>query len=338
MSLQLLIAESDRFSPRALATLQRHFTVTCADLDRAALLSSIAPYDALWVRLRNQIDQAVFRAAPRLRWVMTNTTGLNHIDLAAAANAGVRVVSLRGEVDFLRQIRATAELTLGLILALVRHLPRAVAHPLAGGWNRDLFEGRELAGLTAGIVGYGRLGSQVAKYLHAMDLRVLTCGPSLRQADVAPEISVVSERELLAQAEIVSLHADYTSENDGFFGARHFAAMRPGAYFINTARGELIDEAALLDSLQTGHLAGAAVDVLRDERSTGMAAHPLIQYAQTHDNLLITPHIGGNTRESLHKTEDFLAEKLCHMLLAEASPPSGEPAQFLAPASAPSAI
>ena len=119
-------------------------------------------FNALWVRLRNRIDREVFDAAPRVRFVITNTTGLNHIDQEEADRRGVRVISLRGESEFLKDVRATAEHTVGLLLALMRRIPAARDHVRRGGWNRDLFRGNELYGKTAGIVGYGRLGRLVA--------------------------------------------------------------------------------------------------------------------------------------------------------------------------------
>ncbi len=308
--LRLLIAELEGFSQTALRQLRETLEVETADLDRAGLLQRVDGFDALWVRLRNRIDREVFDAAPRLRFVITNTTGLNHIDLEEAERRGVRVISLRGEADFLKEVRATAELTVGLLLALVRHLPAAHAHVCDGGWNRDLFRGNELYGKTAGIVGYGRLGRIVARYLQAFDMRVLACGPHLKQSEVEPGVEVVDLGTLLSQSDVVSLHASLTSENRGFFGSEQFAAMRARSWFINTARGELVDETARLDGLTSGHLAGAALDVLCDERSGGMGNNPLVEYARGHDNLILAPHVGGNTAESLEKTESFLTAKL----------------------------
>lgn len=311
--LKLLIAESDRFSPAAVARLRKEFVVETADLDRSALLERVGNFDALWVRLRNRIDGEIFAAAPGLKYVITNTTGLNHIDLDEAERRGVRVLSLRGETDFLKDVRATAEHTVGLLLALVRRTPAAHAHVCAGGWNRDPFRGNELFGKTAGIVGYGRLGRIVARYLLAFDMRVLATGPHLSQGDVEFGIERMTFDELLASSDVVSLHANLTAESRGCFGGPQFAAMKRGSWLINTARGELVDEAALLDALQSGHLAGAAVDVLCDEQSGGMGDQPLVRYAREHDNLILTPHIGGNTVESLEKTELFLADKLIEL-------------------------
>jgi phosphoglycerate dehydrogenase-like enzyme len=173
-----------------------------------------------------------------------------------------------------------------------------------------MFQGRELYGRTMGLVGYGRLGRLVARSLKALDTRVLAADPHIDPGAAEAGVRMVSLDQLLAEADLVSLHVNLDDKTRGFFGREQFAAMKPGAWFINTSRGELIDEASLLQALESGRLAGAAVDVLCDERTDGMGAHPLVAYARGHDRLLITPHIGGCTLESMAKTELFLAEKV----------------------------
>ncbi len=310
--MKVVVAEGGGFNPEALALLRRHADVhVAASADRRDLLAAVGDADVLWVRLRHRVDAEVMEAAPRLTVIVSPTTGLNHIDLAEAARRGIRVLSLRGETDFLNDVRATAEHTLALMLALLRHVPAAVAHVRDGGWDRDRFKGRELHGKTVGVVGCGRLGRIVARYLAAFDVRVLGTDPALRGDDAGPHVTLTSLEELLARADIVTLHVNLDERTRGFFGRPQFAAMKRGAWFVNTARGELVDEQALLDALRSGRLAGAALDTLADERPAGMAEHPLVAYARTHDNVLITPHIGGCTAESMEKTELFLATRLC---------------------------
>lgn len=281
-----------------------------ADLDRSGLLAAVREVDVLWVRLRNRIDAEIMAAGHRLKAIVTPATGLNHIDLEQARCRGIRVLSLRGETDFLMGVRATAEHTLALILALLRHVPRATAHVHDGGWNRDLFKGRELHGKTVGIVGYGRLGRIVARYLKAFDTRVLAADPHIDRRAVEPGITLVPFTQLLREADLVTLHVNLSDATQRFFGREQFALMKPGSWFINTSRGELVDESALLEALGSERLAGAALDVLCHEDSGGMQAHPLVDYAREHDHLMITPHIGGCTIESMEKTELFLATKL----------------------------
>lgn len=312
----ILIAESAGFSPQALGQLRQHAEVIAADLDRAGLLAAVPVADVLWVRLRSRIDDEVLEAASRLRILVTNTTGLDHIDLEAARRRGVRVVSLRGEEEFLKSIRATAELTLALVLALVRRLPAATAHVTAGGWDRYRFKGHDLFGQTAGVVGLGRLGRIVAGYFQAMGMQVLA---TTLEPEAVPGVRLVPLEELLGRADVVSVHVDLNPGTRRLFGRREFALMKPGAWFVNTSRGEVVDEPALLDALERSALAGAALDVLTGEPWTDLTGHPLVRYAAAHDNLLLTPHIGGYTVESLARTELHLTGVVLRLLESPAS-------------------
>lgn len=278
------------------------------DLDRGGLLAFSQPVDVLWVRLRTQIDAEVMDALPGLRAIVTATTGLNHINLEDAEKRGISVLSLKGETEFLTEIRATAEAAVMLMLTLLRRFPEASRMALHEPWDRERVKASELDKKTVGIYGYGRLGRIVAGYCLAFRCRVLAC--DIQPFEPAPGVTAAGPDTLLAESDIVSLHADYRPENRRFFGADHFAKMKPGARFINTARGELVDEDALLAALSSGRLAGAAVDVLADETTTGQTGHPLIDYARQNSSLILTPHIGGATVESMHKTEDFLAARL----------------------------
>jgi D-3-phosphoglycerate dehydrogenase / 2-oxoglutarate reductase len=307
----ILIAESEGFSPAALRQLRSRADVVEADLGREELLAAVSSADVLWVRLRNQIDGPILDAAQRLRVIVTNTTGLNHIDLEAAHRRGIRVLSLKGEVDLLKTVRATAELTLGLMLSLVRRLPAAAAHVQQGGWDRYAFKGHDLYEKTAGIVGLGRLGRIVAGYLQALGMRVVATS---REEEAAEGVSLLPLEELLPLVDLVSVHVDLNPDTRGMFGDRQFAAMKDDAWFVNTARGEVVDERALLHALESGTLGGAALDVLAGEPLSVTPSHPLVRYAATHDNLIVTPHIGGYTFESLARTELHLAGTLVRFL------------------------
>lgn len=314
---RILVAECAGFSASAAALLREAGEVVLADLDRAALLRAVADADVLWVRLRHRIDAAVLDAAPRLRVLATPTTGLTHVDTDAAERRGVRVLSLRDDTAALRDVRATAEHTVGLLLALLRRLPAAATHVIEGGWDRDRFKGRELYGRTVGIVGYGRLGRIVGRYLRAFDVRVLAADPRVAPAELEPGVTLVPLATLLAESDVVTLHASYTPVTHGLLGASELAMMKPGAMLVNTARGELVDEAALLDALRTGRLGGAALDVLAGERAAGMGEHPLVAYARGRDDVVITPHVGGCTIESMEKTELYLARRLVALLAGD---------------------
>ena len=314
---KILVTESSGFSSEAAALLRKHGDLVLADLTRAGLLSEVGEADVLWIRLRHRIDVEILAAAPRLTMIITPTTGLNHIDLAEAERRGIKILSLQGETQFLNDVRATAEHTIALTLSLLRRVPSAVEDVKKGSWDRDRFKGRELFGKTIGVIGYGRLGRIVAKYFSAFDTRILVSEPHLDLLSIGSDIAMLGIDELLQQSDIVTLHVNLSDRTRYFFGKEQFSKMKASAWFINTARGELIDETALLDALRSGHLAGAALDVLQNEQYNDMGLHPLVAYAREHENLLITPHIGGCTVESMDKTEVFMAQKLCEAGLQE---------------------
>ena len=314
--LRLLIAESNGFSAEAIRLLEDHYVVEQQDLDRQRLLASVGDADVLWVRLRHMIDAEIMDAATDLEVIATNTTGLNHIDLEEADRRGIQVVSLKGEVDFLDSIRATAEHTIALTLALLRRIPDAHQHVCDGYWDRGQFQGSEIHEKTVGVIGYGRLGRIVAGYFESFGARVIVHSRDILAGTSIDGRQAVILDELLRQSDIVSLHASYEPDNDRMIGAVQFACMKPGAVFVNTARGELVDEEALVTVLREHRIAGAALDVIRDEQKEDGASVAIRDLAQQ-SSVLLTPHIGGNTRESLEKTEVFLAEQLCAMAQAD---------------------
>ena len=317
-AMRLLIAESRDFSPEAADVLRQHFDVELADLDRRQLIERVRNVDLLWVRLRTMIDSEVMDANPKLQAIVTNTTGLNHIDLDQAEKRAIRVISLKGETDFLKEVRATAEHTIALTLALLRKIPAAHEHVCRGNWDRTPFLGSEIYGKTVGIIGYGRLGEIVSRYFAALGASVVIHSRDLRARLQIHGFDSMTLDELLAASDIVSLHANWEPANDGMIGRREFGLMKPGAYFINTARGEMVDESALLDAVEQRHLGGAAIDVIDCEHDRSGSFERLVKLAKSTDRLLVTPHIAGYTRESLCKTDTFLARRL-HTLINKQS-------------------
>lgn len=309
---RVLNAEPSEYVDEARALLAPVADLVEPELDRPGLLDAVAGADALIVRLRFQIDREVFDAAPRLKAIVSATTGLDHIDGRVAAERGVTVLSLKGETEFLRTIKATAEHTWGLLLALVRRIPAASAAVAAGRWNRDEFRGRELAGRNLRIVGLGRIGRQVAEYGRAFGMHVAAVDPNgadwpayvERRADLAA---------LLADADVISLHVPLADETAGLLGARELAFAPRGCVVVNTSRGEILDEQALAGALRSRRLAGAAVDVLQGERLHGTS--PLRScLGDPSINLIVTPHIGGATWESMARTEVFMARRLRELI------------------------
>jgi D-3-phosphoglycerate dehydrogenase len=307
---KILNLEPKGYSPEARSILESFATVDEQRMTRTELLDTIGDYDALIVRLDYTIDKEVFEHADNLDAIATATTGLNHIDTEAAADHGVEVICLRGEREFLNSIYATAEHAWALLLACIRNLPAATTHVVEGGWNRDQFKGHEVHDATLGVLGYGRLGSKVAKYGDAFGMDVMAHDPNVSNGKYA---TFVGFDELLQRADYLSIHVPYNESTEKLIGTSELALMKEGSYLVNTSRGEIIDEEALLTSLESGQLAGAALDVLRGEytdEQDWVKTDPLVEYAESHSELIITPHIAGATYESMEKTEIFIAEKL----------------------------
>ncbi|PIR69925.1 MAG: hypothetical protein COU47_00640 [Candidatus Niyogibacteria bacterium CG10_big_fil_rev_8_21_14_0_10_46_36] len=289
----------------------------------------LAHTNVLVVRLRHKIDFLWMDKMPNLKIIATNTTGLNHIDTREAKKRKIKIISLKGRTGFLKHIPSTAEMTWGLILALARNIPWAYGTVTGYGnsrgvgsaserWNRDAFKGNQLAGKTLGIIGFGRLGKIVAQYAKAFRMNVLFYDPYKKTARSAKK--ALSLEELCKRADIISMHASYDQERpEVILQRRHFALMKEKTpYVVNTARGELVDEEALLCALKEGWIKGAALDVMAREDMGGgkhLSGNELYNHAcvsfedfEKMGRLIIVPHIGGATHEAVQITEDFIAD------------------------------
>jgi D-3-phosphoglycerate dehydrogenase / 2-oxoglutarate reductase len=315
--LRIGILEPDRYPERARAILDTLGEVRLKTED-TPLQGFVSEVDVLILRLKYLLDRGFLDQAPQLKIIATATTGLDHIDLQTAQSRNIAVLSLRGETAFLRTVTATAEHTWGLLLALLRHIPQAHQAVVSGDWDRNRFFGHELQGRTLGIVGLGRIGQMVARYGLAFRMNVVAYDP--HQAEWVDGVKRASSlREVLSESDVLSLHVPLSQETTHLIGKNEFAALKPGAIVLNTSRGAIIDESALLDGLGNNRIGGAALDVIHDEYSpTSGLRDRLLRYAASHDNLLITPHLGGATHDSLEKVEIFMAEKLARHLKSAA--------------------
>ena len=307
---RILNAEPSGYSEMARRILRELGVLDEQELDRAELLRLVPEYDVLIVRLAQTIDREVLDTAERLSVIVSATTGLDHIDIEHAALCGVTVLSLRGEHAFLRSVSSTAEHTWGLLLALVRRIPAAFADVLDGDWDRDRHRGVELQGKRLGVLGMGRIGTIVSRYGLAFGMEVQAFDPAPVEwpADVGRAQSL---DELASTVDVLSIHVPLDDSTVGLVDEGTIAELPSGSILLNTARASIVDSDALLAALQSGHLAGAAIDVLDFERDDqSRRAHPLIAYARQAENLIITPHIGGATHQAMERTEVFMAEKL----------------------------
>lgn len=239
--------------------------------------------------MKVKITDDMLRAAPRLKIISCATTGADHIARGVAGERGLPVRTLKEDSDILRGITPAAELSWTLLMACARKLPAALKHVVEGGWTRELFPGVMLNGKRLGLIGCGRIGGWMARYARAFGMDVVGHDPHL--AAFPETIRRVPIEEVFSTSDFVSVHVHLTPETTGLVSKSLIDRMKSGGILINTSRGAIVDEAALLDALTSGRLGGAGLDVLDGEPE--IADHPLVVYAGTHDNLLITPHCGG---------------------------------------------
>ena len=261
------------------------------------LRAALAHAQALVVRNQTKVTAEVIAAAPNLKIIARAGVGVDNIDVAAASAAGV-VVSYTPAANAV----SVAELAMGLMLALARHIPSAHAHAISGGWDRIRYMGTELAGRTLGIVGFGRIGQLVAERARAFGLQIVTADAVLRPDSPALlryDACLLTLDDLLSASDIVTLHVPLTPETNNLIGATQLARMKPSALLVNTSRGEVVDEPALLAALESKQIAGAALDVRRAEppAPSGFDALP---------NVILLPHLGAFTHEAQERVIDAL--------------------------------
>jgi phosphoglycerate dehydrogenase-like enzyme len=268
-------------------TLARYAQVTFNDdglsLEGDSLVDFLAGHP-LAITALERIDESVLTRLPELKAISKVGVGIDMLDLEAMERHGVRLAWSRGT-----NARSVSELTIALMLALLRHLPSVAALVREGEWRQ--VQGSTLTGRTVGIVGFGHVGRDISGLLGAFSCEVLTYDVAAL-SDLPPHVEQTSLESLLGASEIVSLHTVLNEETRNLLDRERIATMREGALVVNTSRGGLIDEDALYDALTSGHLAGAALDVFSSEPPNG---HPLLSLEQ----MIATPHIGGSTREAV---------------------------------------
>jgi phosphoglycerate dehydrogenase-like enzyme len=296
-----------KYQPENLARLAREFEVIDLESPADDTPEILSRVEILFAPLGYMVDKAKIDACARLRAVVSNTTGHPHIDVEYAQAKGVFVACLKFAPEFLRRITPTAELAWGLVIALTRNVLPAHRAALDGRWDRRPFGAPAmLSSMALGVVGHGRLGSMVALYGRAFGMVVRYYDPHVPRSDEGAQ-RVSTLESLVLQSDVVSIHVPHQKDTEGMFSRAVFECFKRGAYLVNTARGELLDWEAMLDALKSGHLAGAALDVFEGEYLPTFAesfrAHPVLEYARTHDNLILTPHIGGSTIDAWRSTE-----------------------------------
>ena len=301
------ILEPSDFSPVAL-----HMLSGIGDVEQLTtggdLREFVADKEVLFIRLAYRIDKELLQSALNLRYICSPTTGLNHIDVEACEAKDIKILCLKGEREFLVSIRATPEHTFGLVLALLRNYASALRINTLDKCNRDLYKGEEIYNSEIGIIGFGRIGKRLAEYFSVFD------ASAIHFYDIDPNvvgehkaIRVDSIETLISKSNMIFLCASYTEGLKGMIDS-HLIDCMWGKYFINTARGELVDEPYLLEKIRTNWFKGVAIDVIANETEKNSFA-PFLEIDPS-VNFLFTPHIGGATYTSMHRTEEFIASRL----------------------------
>lgn len=273
---------------------QQFDTIFAPDIWRQPdeLLAIVPNFRAIIARNQTLFTRELIAAAPQLEIIGRAGVGMDNVDLQAANDHGV-VVALTPE----QNTNSVAELVIGLLIALARKLSLADRDTKAGRWDRPRFMGTEISGKTLGIVGFGRIGSTVALKARALGMTTIAYDPYI-EADclraLQSQTRLTSLEEVLNTADYVTLHIPENDETRGMFGAAEFAQMKPAAYFLNTARGGVVQEPALIEALQQPRLAGAALEVRQQEPGLPSAFDAM-------DNVIQLPHIGAQTREAQHR-------------------------------------
>ncbi|MBA2724509.1 MAG: phosphoglycerate dehydrogenase [Actinobacteria bacterium] len=305
------VLASEKLSAAGLERLREHITIDVKiGLSPEELREIIGEYDALIVRSATQVDAALLERAENLKVVGRAGIGLDNVDVEAATKQGILVVNAPQS-----NILSAAEQTIALMLAQARNIPQAHAALVDGRWERESWSGVELHGKTLGIVGLGRVGTLVAQRASAFGMRLVAFDPYVtaqRAAQMGVEL-VDSVIEVCERSDFLTIHLPKTPETVGIIGAKELAAAKPGLRVVNTARGGLIDEAALVEALRSGRVAGAAIDVFEGEPVT---EHPFFALP----NVVVTPHLGASTAEAQDKAGLAIAEQVLLALRGEFVP------------------
>jgi len=293
--------------PDALKKLEEIADIDYFPADQKILFDKISDYDAYLASAAVKIDYEILDQAKRLKVIATPSTGTDHIDRDTACAKGIDIIDIAKEYDLLNSFTATAEMAWALLLACIRGLAPAIDDAKSGKWSRQKFTGVQLAEKTLGILGFGRLGKMVAEYGKAFGMRVIAC--DLKEFS-REGVEKVDFDTLLKDADVLSLHIHLNKDNQDLINRNAISKMKDGVVIVNTSRGGIIDEAALLDGLRSKKVKAAGLDIVCGEWDNDLNNHPLIKYARDNHNLVITPHIAGSTIESIIGARVFIGNKL----------------------------
>ncbi len=310
--MQIGILEPYNFSQKVINILKKIGNVTLFDENKNDLDSFLNNLNIIFIRLKHQIDKNFLKNTPFLKYICTPTTGLNHLNLDEIAKKNITVISLKGEQNFLKQIRATPENAFGLTLSLIRNYKEAFLNENNKKWDRDKYRGYELYENKVGIIGLGRVGKILAKYFKCFGSKVYFYDINKSIKSFQGCVRLKSIEEVINNTNIVLLCADYNKKNKQFFSKKYIDLLKD-KYFINISRGELVEEDYLIEKIEKNHFKGVALDVISNETNKNNRMNDFIRLTKNR-NFILTPHISGATFDSMGKTEEFIARKLVDII------------------------
>lgn len=280
------------------------------DIQPTDVRQALAGFDGLILRSKIRVTADTLEMADRLKFVARAGAGVDNIDAQALQERGIALI---GANEGNRQ--AVGEFTVGLLLALLRHIPRSDRQVREKVWLREQNRGEEISGKTVGIIGFGNMGQNFARVLSGFNCRILAYDRFAPEKVCSPALCASLE-EIQAEADIVSLHIPYIPENLGLVNDGFLGGFRKPVWFLNTSRGDVVDQAALVQHLKSGRVKGAALDVLENEKLQTLTPtqQECFEYLAAADNVILTPHIAGWTHESYVKINEVLVGKIRQVL------------------------
>ena len=307
--MKLICPDPKTFSIECIKEIKRIFNTNLQEINQKKFNKIGKNYDVILTRFTRYVGKDILSTNTKVKYILTPTTNPeDYIDLKTAKKLGIKVFSLVGENKFLNKISATAEHTWLLILALSRNLISASTNISLTKWSPVGHKGMELQGKTIGIVGLGRLGKKVANYAKSFGMNVIFFDQNVNKSKKYKKINSLSL--LISKSNIVSIHASLNNKTFHLFNKKILSKFKKGSLIINTSRGEIIDAKSLVYFLKNKRIKGAAVDLIENEVFLEKRKNdPLIKYAKKNKNIIITPHLGGYTVESVKETDLFILKK-----------------------------
>ncbi len=297
----ILNIEPNNYSKTAVIKLKKHFRYK--EIKNYKAFPEKEKVYAVITRLKYKINKPFLNYFRNLKFILCNTTGIDHIDEEICKQKNIKILSLKNKKKFMKNINSTSELTFGLIISLLRKIPSAYNDVLKLKWRRNLFLGYDLYNSTLGIIGMGRNGLKIAKYAKAFGMKIQYFDKKKKNI----KFRYKSLNTLLKTSNIIVCTVNYDISTHNLINERNIKLIKKNAYLINTSRANIICEKSLLQALKKKKIAGAALDVLRDEFDI-KKSYQLINYARENNNLLITPHIGGANFDEWKLTENEVVD------------------------------